>query len=483
MALRDAELVGTRSARPESDRAAAWLLGLALVVGLVRFVRLGRWSLWFDEGATWTDINFGVVGGEIHNPLGYWAIEATVKLLGGIPDEFALRFLPAVAGWCVIPLTWWVFRPFVGSRRAATAALLIAASTWHVYWSQNARFYTLAQLVSLLGAGFVIRGLWNGRIVMTLVGFAVAALASLFHPSAALVLPGLVVAPWLVRWWAASGRKPALRPTVVLSLLALVGALTQIDWVWRTWETYQRQKAFGSPIHYVLTSGFYVMPLWATGALAGSWIALRRRAGFAVFALALTLVVLVAGLVMSVVARVSAQYVFVVLPWIVLLACLPLPDPSDRENGDAAQLVGWAYVALLFLPALATTALYMTVRKGERPQWREAYEYVWNQRGSNDLVFGMEATVGEYYLAPLRTELRQPVHVVWLDLWRAGLPEQWARHARPIWLIYNTEQLLDWRPEDRARFLEMLARDCRLVKSFPLYVESRDLSVWVYKRD
>jgi hypothetical protein len=95
----------------------------------------------------------------------------------------------------------------------------------------------------------------------------------------------------------------------------------------------------------------------------------------------------------------------------------------------------------------------------------------------------MEATVGEYYLAPLRTALRQPVHVVWLDYWRAGLPEHWSRHSRPIWIVYNSEQLLDWRENDRARFEDFIARECHLVKSYPLEVESRDLSVWVYKHD
>ncbi len=488
-----ADSTDTAAPAHDRDRLATWLLWAALALGLVRFLRLGHWSLWFDESATWTDIHVGLEGGEIHNPLGYWAIAATVKLLGGIPDEFALRFLPAVAGWCVLPLTWFVFRPFVGSRRAAAAALVLAASTWHVYWSQNARFYTMAQFISLLGAGIVLRGLWSGRIVPTLVGFGVAAVAALFHPSAALVLPALILAPWFVRWLASEGSKPAFKPALVLALLAIVGALSQIDWVLRTWETYQRQKSSGSPVHYLLTSGFYVTPLWATGALAGTWMAVRQRAGFPLFVLVFTILVLVAALVMSVLARVSAQYVFVVLPWIVVLACLPLPVHSGQaahaghvgrtEQDGKRDLLGWCYLALLLAPALATTMLYMTTRKGERPQWRDAYEYVWNQRGSNDLVIGMEATVGEYYLAPLRTDLRQPVHVVWLDYWRAGLPEHWARHTRPIWIVFNPEQLLDWRPEDRARFREMLARDCRLVKEFPLYVESRDLSVCVYRRD
>src|SRR5206468_3522496 len=38
-----------------SDRAARWILLAALAIGLLRFFRLGEWSLWFDEVITWSD--------------------------------------------------------------------------------------------------------------------------------------------------------------------------------------------------------------------------------------------------------------------------------------------------------------------------------------------------------------------------------------------------------------------------------------------
>jgi hypothetical protein len=184
---------------------------------------------------------------------------------------------------------------------------------------------------------------------------------------------------------------------------------------------------------------------------------------------------------MSMSARISAQYVFVVLPWIAILACAPL----EAAPGDGRQRSAFAsaWVCILVLPTLVNTALYFTVRKGERPQWREAYEFVWNQREPDDLVLGMAATVGELYLAPQRTDLRQTMHVTWLDRWRARLPEVWARHARRAWYVLNPEELLDWEPRDADDFRAYLREQCRLVKCFPLYVESRDLSVWVYIRD
>jgi 4-amino-4-deoxy-L-arabinose transferase-like glycosyltransferase len=452
-----------------------------LVVGLLRFFRLGQWSLWFDEAATWTDAHVSLEGGEITNPLGYRLISAVVDLLGGVPDEVSLRLLPAVMGWCVIPLTWWTFKPWVGSRRASAAALLVAASAWHVYWSQNARFYTIAQFLSLLGAAFVLRGVWRGRTWLAAVGMAVAGAGALFHPSAGLMLPALALAPWLMKLARWPIPRSATRPALALLALLALGLVLRFDWLRTTWENYSRQKGQSNPAHFVLTSGFYITPLWLTGAFVGAVWAIWRRDAMFLLVGVVALLVIAAGLVMSMLARISAQYVFVVLPWIALLACAPLEDAALLGAQRTAAACAW--LALLVLPTLVSTGLYFTVRKGERPQWREAYEYVWNQREADDLILGMEATVGEFYLAPRRTDLRQPVHVAWLDKYRAHSPEIWARHARRAWYILNPEQLLDWDPRDADAFRAFLRQQCRLVKCFPLYVESRDLSVWIYIRD
>jgi hypothetical protein len=470
------------------DPLARWILLAALAIGLVRFLRLERWSLWFDEAVTWTDYHHSLENAEIGSTLGYRAIGAAVALLGGVPDEFALRFLPALCGWLAIPLAFWAFRPLAGSRRAAGAALLVAASAWHVYWSQTARFYTMAQAVSLLGAGIAVRGLWSRRIVLTGAGIVVAALAVAFHPSGGLVLPALVVAPLILRFRKDFAPSPDPRAGAI-GLLLLAGFLVlRSGWVWRTLQNYIWQKPQSSPAHFLLTTGFYVTPVLATAALVGTVAAVRRRDPFHLFAALVAAIVVLSALVVSLFARISAQYVFVALPWIALLACVPLVGPETRPAMEAsispastpATRAGW--LAVLALPSLATTVLYFTVRKGERPQWREAYEYVWNHREDGDLVLGMEATVGEYYLNPSRTELRHTVRIGWLDRYRAKEPERWADHARRTWYLLNPEQLLDWDPDDAAAMRRFLAEECRLVASYPLYVESRDLSVWVYRR-
>jgi len=266
--------------------------------------------------------------------------------------------------------------------------------------------------------------------------------------------------------------------------------------------------------HALKTTGFFVTPLWGVAAAWGTYAAWKRRDRELLFAAIVVGLVMAVAFGLSLFVRVSAQYVFFLLPWIVLVACGPLaggdadthgvgesrdanhganhgankPDVGNvdaRTSGHVGLRRGGAvaYVALLTIPALVTTALYLTVRRGERPPWREAYQLVWNQRRDDDLVLGMHATVGEYYLAPRGVDLRNPRQVGWLDWFHGREAETWSRYPRRAWYVINPEEFLDWKPEEAAAFQRMLREECHLVQAFPLYVESRDLSVWVYLRD
>lgn len=471
------------------------LLGLALALGLLRFVRLGEWSLWFDEVATWTDAHHGLDGGQINNKLGYWAIAWVASLSGGPADELGLRLLPAIVGWLVIPLTWFVFRPFFGGRAAAGAAVLVAVSTWQVSWSQTARFYTMAQAISLVGGGITLSGYVRASVPRAVLGLVVAASAFFFHPSGALLVPALVMAPWVVSMTGVSFRT-ARRPAYVLLGCSIVAVAAAFPTALETWNWYSMQKGHSgglmtrlpSIVHYLKTTGFYVTPVLGLAALVGGGFALRRRSAPQLAAFAIAALGLAAALTASAFVRISAQYVFVTLPWLCMLACLPLVEDGherselSREGALLVRRMRTAWLLVLAVPALTTTALYLTVRRGERPAWREAYQYVWNERDPGDLVLGMEASVGEFYIAPDRTALRETRHVAWLDKFRALRAEQWTRHPRGTWYVINPEQLMGWKPEEAAGLRRYLAEECHLVKSFPLYVESRDLSVWVYVR-
>jgi hypothetical protein len=476
--------------RPAADRAALGLLAVALALGLTRFLRLGEWSLWLDEALTLADSLHGELLGQ-KNPLGYLVFGAFYRLFEHRPGELEMRLLAAVFGWLTIPLTYWAFAPFSGRRVAAAAAVLVAASSWHAYWSQMARFYTLAQLLALLGSGFFLRGLWRDSPLRVVLGLAFTGASCLTHLSGAFLLPPLVALPFLsraLRWGIPGGTGRVGRLLLAVGVVGLAFGVREVAyelWFWK------RVKGLGTPVHLLLTTGFFVTPLLGVGALIGAWVAVRRRHPFMLLCLCVCVAVGGEALAASLQVRVSAQYLFVFLPWIALLAALPVAAREAADEPRAASVVAidhrgvlpWGYLAILVLPAVATLGLYFTVRKGERPRWREAYAFVFDRREPDDLVLGMDAPVGEYYLSPGATNLRNLYELAYLDRFRAGLPRAWARFDRRTWFVLNHEQFEDWDADAADSMRETLREECRLVARFPLVVESRDLSVYVYVRD
>ena len=468
---------------PLPREGGVWLLVLALGLGLMRFYNLGEWSLWIDEVLTLADYEKRLDGGSIGNSLGYRLVRLSVELCGGRADEFGLRFLSALAGYAVIPTSFFLLRPVVGGKRAGLCALVIAVSSWHVFWSQNARFYTFAQWTSFVGVALVLRAYLHGGSVRALLGFALAGSAALFHPSVALALPVLVLMPFVARLIGVDLAPDAKRNGSILAALSAVGLLLVFSKAQAMWGEYSGVKSSPSPVSLVLTTGFYVTPIVGGLAVVGLAGLLRRRDAFGRLTLFLVVGCFSLALAMSFKARVVAQYIFFLLPWIVLLACWPLGAPSENSGRSERRMLQSGVAVVLILSGLVSCFLYMTGRMGERPRWREAYQFVAERAEGVDGIFGMGAPIGEYYLSPKSPDYRNPDHVAWFDQYRPRLGEQWAKFDRKVWFVIQPKWFQDWPEADAKRVQDFLSSQCRLAADFPLNAGARDLSLRVYVTD
>lgn len=466
-------------------RLDAWLiLALALLLGLLRFWKLGEWSLWIDEAYTFADGRLDPWQGQVWNPLGYQLILWTVDWVGGRATEFSLRLLPAIVGWACIPLGWWAFRRQLGDRRAALLALLIAVSSWHVYWSQNARFYTFAMGASLAGTGVALRGLFGGRGLVAIAGLLIAAAGAAFHVTAVLVVPAICVAPLLVKWRGAEVPDGMWRAWRAVLILTVVAGLASTPWLLTALEQHQSDKATADylrgPVHLMLTSGYFYTPLLGVAALLGALWSWVKRDAMGLLASAVALLGLGGTVLISTQVLMTAQYTFCLLPWVLVVAVIPLDALGFCTRGRAFFLGG---SLLLSAPALAGTLLYLTTKQGERPRWRDAYTYVDDHRSEGDLILGMGAPIGEFYLGSHDPNPRRTRTVSPLGDWFPEGPRRWNRHDRRTWVVVRPQWVPSLNPEDRVSLNHWLASDCRLVKSFPVLMEGRDLELRVYLRE
>ena len=94
------------------------------------------------------------------------------------PSEWSARLVPSLIGILTIPLLYLLLRRCLPLPGALFTILLLALSPWHLYWSQNARFYTLLFLFFNLGLLFFYLGIEEDRpwhLLAALVLFGLAA--------------------------------------------------------------------------------------------------------------------------------------------------------------------------------------------------------------------------------------------------------------------------------------------------------------------
>lgn len=142
----------------------AVILGVIVAAGaFLRLYKLDFNSIWLDEAATaefaeksFADIWNITAGGEYNPPLFYW-LEHIMLAFGN--NEITLRLIPALVGIATIPLMYFVAREFIDRNAGIIAAALLAFSPFHLFYSQEARTYTLMLFFVSLVLLFLLKGL------------------------------------------------------------------------------------------------------------------------------------------------------------------------------------------------------------------------------------------------------------------------------------------------------------------------------------
>ena len=133
------------------------MIYLILIVGLVlRLISLNQ-SLWLDEaiGAlavrdlSIREIILKFLPIDNHPPLYYLVLKLWTSVFGY--SEISLRLPSVIFGICTIILTFLIAERISKSKTwASLSALLLATSQFHIYYSQEARMYSLAAFLATL---------------------------------------------------------------------------------------------------------------------------------------------------------------------------------------------------------------------------------------------------------------------------------------------------------------------------------------------
>lgn len=383
------------------NRERLWLLAIILTGLTLRLALLDKQSLWYDEGVTWwlTQMAPGDLirwsAADIQPPLYYLLLWAAAPVFG--TSEWALRFPSAVANVLTIPLIYilarrlflappgrknhfWLSAPFL-------AAALLAVSPLMVYYSQEARMYTLLVLEACLAGYLLLRLLQSPASAgqSFALGYALVMAAALYTHYFALFLLAAQGLYLLVSLWRLGWPRPILRSSALAAgviallfapwlpvLLARLGddpsywpgafkldeALRHLLISFSLGETVFEQTGVWLALNYLLVAGIWLLETtgWLGGERAG------RRPGPALFLVLWLLLPL--GLILSLAylsPKFNTRYALLAWPAFALILADGLARLAKQPGtpaGDRSRLYG------LQLGLLAFFGLFILLTSG-----------------------------------------------------------------------------------------------------------------------
>jgi mannosyltransferase len=220
---------------PAANSSRAWthVLALLLIVAgiCLRWVYLGRLSLWFDEGYTaWlVSLPATQIVRTVHvdtaPPLFYLLLRMWTLLFGR--SEFALRSLSAVCASIALLIFYPLAIRVLRDRRVAVVALAIfAVSVLQVAYAHDARFYALMTLLAEMDLFLVLLAI-DGPSAWKYFALIVAWALSLYSNNMMAVYLLALAGAWLVF----PGHRSVRKRILDILLVSATTALLYLPWL------------------------------------------------------------------------------------------------------------------------------------------------------------------------------------------------------------------------------------------------------------
>ena len=128
------------------------LIAITAFAFVLRFYKLDVWSFWVDELTTvyaardiLSNFSLDLTTAILNHPFTSILIHFVFNIFG--ISELSARLAPLIIGVLSIPILYFPVRKVYGVPVALLFSIMLAVSRWHLYWSQNARFYVMLLLL------------------------------------------------------------------------------------------------------------------------------------------------------------------------------------------------------------------------------------------------------------------------------------------------------------------------------------------------
>jgi mannosyltransferase len=374
---------------------------ITLMAAGLRFFKLGEWSLWIDEIFTinhaMSHFSTPALILEHIPPGGNW-IPLSVILTGQILhrwsiNPFAARLVAATVGIITVPVLYFLVRKLFDVKVALIAVLLLALSTWHIEWSQNARFYTSLLLFYTLALFFFHYGIERDRPLYLFIFLVLTYVAASERFTAVFIIPVALVYLLLLKVF--GFEKPAgfNKRNVLITLFPVLGGILieivsySIDRTFRVlggfdwFALYQLE----SPLKLLLFTSYDIgIPLVCFAFFSGTFLVVKKsRIGLLLLVSAVLPVLLLIAL--NPFLFTLSRYVFITLSSWIILAAVGIWEVFSSTKGYG-KIIAVGLLLLFVTDSAGANLVYYKVNNGNRLDWERAFSYVQERRQTDDEV-------------------------------------------------------------------------------------------------
>jgi mannosyltransferase len=436
---------------------------ITLLAAALRFYKLGEWSFWIDEIFTINRaqahyINLDRLLDNIP-PARNWVpisviLTAQALNLFGV-SEWSARLVSTVIGIITIPILYFPIKNIFGTRVTLIALLLLAISPWHIFWSQNARFYTTLMLFFTLALVTFHYGLERNRPRYFILFFLLVYLALSERLFALFIAP--VIAAYLIALWIFKFEKPPglnFKNMLSVGLPIIVGGVVELSSLIASGES----RFFGDfgwfflyrnddPIRLLGNIGFNTgIPLMVLASFSGFIILIKKnRPGLLMLSSAvvpMTMLIAANPFIFT-----KDRYVFLTLFCWIILAAYGINELVNNTK-DFNKILTVAVLAVLVFDSASDNLLYYRVNHGNRGEWRTAFNKVRDKIQNTDIVVAYWSEFGPFYLDREITQYEK------IDL------ESMLQSGKRYWFVLDAETIwanvkVKWWLENNAELIEV----------------------------
>lgn len=366
-----------------------------VVAALLRFYKISEWGFWIDEIYTISravgDLNSLLI------PISTRLISLSLNVLG--VDEFSARVVPGILGILTIPIIFFPVRKLAGGTTALLAVLLLALSPWHIYWSQNARFYTALMLFYGLAQLCIFIWLESENPWYLVLSMIIIAFAMLERGVTLFIFPMLTV--YVIALLILPIEKPPGLRWRNLALFLLPVLFFGILVVFSSGNIYSFfTKIVGhqhNPIRVFLSVIYDIgLPLFLLALLGGIY-SVFQKSRLGLFLLIGALVPLLILVIIAPFTQAFSRYVFQTLPIWIMLGAIAIKAMVDNASGNG-KFLALGFALLLVADSFSQDVLYYSYQNGNREDFKSAFEIVAQGKHPSDLIVSGRPEIGRYYL-------------------------------------------------------------------------------------